>query len=130
MRRSIAITVSIIYGILSVGIHLHMHYCCGKLSDISLVTNTACDHGSDNQSCGKKSDHCCNFQDIALKIDDSHSASYFKIVLPAVEISSPGFKGADEVLSIIATNQHVVYAHAPPADIPIYLSCCSLIFYA
>ncbi len=84
MRRHVAIFVMVVYGILSVGIHLHMHYCCGQLSDISIFDHNACDHHDENDGgCCKKSTDCCRFEDITLKLDESHNATYFKILISA-----------------------------------------------
>jgi hypothetical protein len=132
MRRSAAIIVMIIYGVLSIGVHMHLHYCCGKLSDISFITAQGCDHEneSESESCCKKSDHCCSYADISLKLDESHSGSYFKIVLPTLAIESTGWVFTENTFTPFKKQSFHPRQHAPPADVPIYLSGCSLLFYA
>jgi hypothetical protein len=51
---------------------LHLHYCCGHLSDIHLFGQVNCNHDHDDSDhCCKKND-CCSFVHVDLKIDDSH----------------------------------------------------------
>lgn len=131
MRRHLAIFIMVVYGVLSVGIHLHMHYCCGQLADISIFDHDACNHHEENSGeCCKKSTGCCSFEDITLKLNDSHNATYFKIFVsgPAEMVPVEPF----QPIAISSQNDHQIYADAPniPLGIPIYLKHHSLVLYA
>jgi hypothetical protein len=130
MRRYAAIAVMTIYGILSIGIHLHLHYCCGKLSDVSLFNKQGCNHEEHQESCCRKTDHCCSYADISLKIDESHSATYFKVVLPDFELFSSHEQETVFPCRSGFLTEMVPDQHAPPIGVPAYVMYRSLLFYA
>jgi hypothetical protein len=131
MRKSLAIIIMSIYGVLSIGIHLHLHYCCGKLSDISIFSSKQCNHQEDHDdTCCKKSSNCCQFQDVSLKLDESHNSSSFSfnILQP---ISDQVFNYAFvKQLIFEDLNRELPKAHAPPAAVPIFIQHHSLVLYA
>jgi len=129
VKKSIAMIVMMIYGLLSVGIQLHLHYCCGKLSDVAFFHSYDGCADEDCGSCnlGKK---CCQFEDVSFKIDDSHSSSHFALSLPKpglpsyqLNFSLPQHK--ETSVSFFAKNKKEARR-----KVPIFISQQALIYYA
>jgi hypothetical protein len=97
MQRALATLVLGIYAVLAVGFHLHVHYCCGKIADVTINQVTdACvgscskhvpaqQHNQPVRSCCNKQTpveeaatgcsvdrHCCSSDDFYIIIDDEH----------------------------------------------------------
>ena len=65
MKKLLALAVLIVYGFTSSGMSLQFHYCCGKLSGISLSATGKKSCGHDHRL-GKKS--CCDYQQLDIRI--------------------------------------------------------------
>jgi hypothetical protein len=132
LRKSFAIFMMAIYGVLSIGIHLHAHYCCGKFTELSLYepVKSCCAHDDHSEQEGPAfTNNCCDFDHYDLKIDDSHAASYSHFVLPAVaveEVQTP------LPVTIVKGKVHVpgVPVNGPPSDIPLFIKHHALVLYA
>lgn len=121
-----------IYGVLSIGIHLHAHYCCGKLTELSLYepVKSCCANDDHPEQDGPAiRNNCCDFKHYDLKIDDTHAASYCNLVLPAVsvvdvQVAFPAI--------VITEKTHVpsVPVNGPPSDIPLFIQHHALVLYA
>jgi hypothetical protein len=109
---------------------LHLHYCCGELSDLHFISSKQC-----NQSSADDADHCCekgrccSFIHIDLKIDDSHQPSEpGRFALPVF------CESARCIVPLIVeeTAQSVRFSedHSPPPNSKRYLLFHSLVFYA
>ncbi|MFM9985125.1 MAG: hypothetical protein ACKVOK_07830, partial [Flavobacteriales bacterium] len=85
-----------LYGILSVGVHIHLHYCCGKLAGMELVSkqHNCCDDDN-NQGCSV-THQCCTYTELNFALEDEHYSSCFQylITAPVEEIPIP-----DQVIS-------------------------------
>jgi hypothetical protein len=72
MKKWLSIFMMNFYLVMSIGVQLHLHYCCGHLSDIHLLGQEACNHHQeDSDHCCQKNE-CCSFVHLYLKVDDSH----------------------------------------------------------
>jgi hypothetical protein len=72
MKKWLSIVLVSCYLLITLGVQLHLHYCCGELSDIHLFNRHSCDHQQDNSDpCCKKS-NCCSYVYLDFKVDDSH----------------------------------------------------------
>jgi hypothetical protein len=126
MRRTLAIFVGVIYGILTVGVHLHLHYCCGKLSEIhiSSVPDDCCDQPN-KHACGYHT-NCCETDLVDLVIEDEHFSSAFSLWFAPHKLEVPVFYTAMSTQENTSANA----AHAPPIHRRRFLEHCSLLFYA
>lgn len=132
VRKSFAIFMMTVYGILSIGVHLHAHYCCGNLTELSLYepVKSCCAHDDHSEQDGPVfKNNCCDFDHYDLKIDETHAASYNDFVLPPVIIEE-----LDASISVTGTSQklHVrgVPANGPPSDTPLFIKHHALVLYA
>ena len=57
------------YAVLSTGLNIHLHYCCGKLAELNVLQSIerCCVHEMDHSCTVRK--NCCQFEDIRLKMD-------------------------------------------------------------
>ncbi len=121
MKKSLIILFASFYLILASGLNVSLHYCGGKLKDISLFSN-----GNEDGCCGtkKKSKGCCNEKSTFIKVKDNHfSGNNLKVLKsPIKAIPAPVFNQL-----FIIQNAEISYTalnyHAPPVlyDNPIYL---------
>ena len=82
MKKSITILVVALYGVLSIGVHIHLHYCCGKLSGMELISEpNACCSNEENPGCSV-SHQCCTFTLLDFSIEDEHYSSSFQYLIP------------------------------------------------
>lgn len=121
MKKSFIILFASFYLILASGLSISLHYCGGKLKDISLFSS-----GNENGCCGskKKSKGCCNEKSAFIKVKDNHFAGTNVKVFnsPVKLIPAPVFNQLFQI-----QNTGIIYAalnyHSPPViyDNPIYL---------
>ena len=71
MKKSFIILFTSFYLILASGLSISLHYCGGKLKDISLFSS-----GNEDGCCGskKKSKGCGNEKSAFIKVKDNHFA--------------------------------------------------------
>ena len=82
MKRSIAIFVIALYGILSIGVHIHLHYCCGKLAGMELVSKqSGCCSSEETEGC-TLSHNCCSYTQLDFALEDDHYSSSFHFLIP------------------------------------------------
>ena len=121
MKKSLIILFASFYLILVSGLNVSLHYCGGKLKNISLFSN-----GNEDGCCGtkKKSKGCCNEKTAFIKVKDNHfGGDNIKVLnspiksIPAA-VFSQLFEIPNTKISYTALNYH-----APPVlyDNPIYL---------
>ncbi|MDZ4751616.1 MAG: hypothetical protein SGI87_08390 [Flavobacteriales bacterium] len=128
MQKTIAIALGLIYLLLSSGIQIHQHYCCGKLKEVSFtgVPDHCCatEHGS--CSISKK---CCDIRELNFKIDDVHQiretlqTSGNPIDIKVHEFVPLTTQVEMEVASLLSN------ANAPPNGVNLYTMHCALIVY-
>jgi hypothetical protein len=66
MKKFAIVLIILVYGLSSTGAVVHLEYCCGKLSNISLVPAR-----EDKKHCGGKtieSKSCCDSKQVLLKV--------------------------------------------------------------
>lgn len=127
MKRSIAVIVVALYGLLSIGVHVHLHYCCGKLSGLHLVSGADGCCGSESHEGCSVEHACCSYEEIDLSIQEDHYRSFFQLTIPQVEeISYPEFFAvlSDQPKAPLSTVGDFAVKRK------LYLEFSSLIYYA
>jgi hypothetical protein len=128
MKKAVAIAIGLIYLLLTAGVQIHQHYCCGKLKEVSFTG--APDHccQTEHKSCSI-SHKCCDVKEINLKLVDEHRTPELDLIVPAFTavlnfLPPISFTTSSEV-------EVIVYAdsHAPPVQRDLYTKYCSLIVY-
>ena len=74
MKRLLLIAMVCLYSLLTLGVQIHLHYCCGHLADLHFFEEQHCDHHDEHEHCGTTG-NCCSFIHLDLKVDDSHEPS-------------------------------------------------------
>ena len=130
MKRLILIAVLGAYTLLSVGMQLHLHSCCGKLSDFHFLSANHCDHSSesDNDHCCKK-DNCCSFIHIDLKVDDSHQPSETARFTP-IEIAESFDYSLASIAMLTGLKGFITESYSPPPLSRRYVLYRALVLYA
>lgn len=120
------------YSLLAIGVHIHMHYCCGKLASVQFFDQkeTCCSHDEDDHAGAAIEAKCCSNESLNINLNAEHEAFSWNPqvsshVALSVAVAQP------EVSCFVSKSVFVSNkANAPPAKIPIYLSIQSLIYYA
>ena len=95
MKKLLIILVMLVYGLSSMGMSINLHFCCGKLDDISfsLPKDKSC--AKDQNSISKK--RCCDDKhlEFKLKADQEPSAkwvqTYKQLTAPSITTVSNNF---------------------------------------
>lgn len=120
------------YTLLAIGVHVHMHYCCGKLASVQFFDQkeNCCSHDEDHHTGTALEKNCCSNESISINLKGEHEAFSWNPQIASHPAPTAEHRYT-EVFSI--TNKSVFpahQAHAPPGKLPIYLSLQSLIYYA
>ena len=130
MKRLLLITTLSVYTLLTVGMQLHLHYCCGHLSDFHFLPSDTCNHTSENNDdhCCKKGD-CCSFIHIDLKVDESHQPSEIARFIPTIFSEQIVYSSP---IACVNTAQAITFSKNdyPPPNSKRYLLFHSLVLYA
>jgi hypothetical protein len=78
MKKSVIILLTICYFIVTTGFAINIHYCGGKLKEISLTQSEECCCGSK-----KKAKGCCDEKTIVCKIKDNQKTAP-KTIIPTI----------------------------------------------
>lgn len=131
MKRIALLSVLSVYFLLTAGIQLHLHYCCGHLADFHFITTQHCESAHEKEHgdtcCGKK--ECCAYVHIDLKVEDSHEPSETARFIPLgiFEDTIFTFQSAECCASQVVVGFKPT---APPPDNKRYLKHRSLVLYA
>ena len=130
MKKFLAIAILSVYALLSVGVQMHLHYCCGKLADIHLFSDNDCSHHDDSHqdSCAHKSD-CCSFIDINLKVDDSHELTS-SILINTPQIADLSGDHIEVISTLSNASSTPISDPTNPPDLRRYLLFHALVLYA
>ncbi len=127
MKRFLTIIIAVCYLCLSIGIPVHLHYCMGKMIEVSLIAQDEdhhCSHcGMDKKSSGNG---CCkdehkiikNAIDHALVKDIAIKAPFGEYILPV----KPSVFASAKIR--VAYVKRMARTHAPPLippDCPLYI---------
>lgn len=79
MKKLVVIFLLLVYGITSSGTTISLHYCCGKLDDISFSTVFEKECAMDNKGVSKK--RCCDNKHVELKLkaDQEPAAKWLQV---------------------------------------------------
>ncbi len=124
MKKYIIILLMLVYGLPSTGASLHLHFCCGKLDDVSfsITHKSGCtEEETDNKV-------CCNNVALDLKIDADQEPLAKLMPLPNLvpAITSHFYTWQNAILPAAAmyTANPV---HGPPLAggmLPVYIRNC------
>jgi hypothetical protein len=130
MRKASAIVLFCVYALLSVGVQMHLHYCCGKLADIHFFSNHGCSHHDEehDDDCSHESD-CCSFVDLSLKVDESHE-QVASVVLDVEPIQAEPSKYPSCIPDLSSITVERYTSSTDPPDEKRYLLYRSLVLYA
>jgi hypothetical protein len=130
VKKATAILMLCVYALLSLGIQLHLHYCCGHLSDFHFLPVEHCSHGTESEDdhCCKKG-NCCSFIHIDLKVDDSHQPSETARFIPIETAPSIHF-ALQEQTKHSGFPDFESESHSPPPICRRYVLYRSLVLYA
>jgi hypothetical protein len=119
-----------VYTLLSVGMQLHLHYCCGQLSDFHFLPSDTCNHTSETNEdhCCKK-ENCCSFIHIDLRVEDSHQPSEIARFIP-FDFSEPIVFCSPNIVRNDSSGIEFVENNSPPPNSKRYLLFGSLVLYA
>jgi len=130
VKKIWVIAIMCVYFLLTLGMQLHLHYCCGKLADLHLFSSEHCGHSeqSDEDHCCKK-ENCCSFIHIDLRVEDSHQPSEIARFIPFV-FSDPLVYCPSNAVNNDSSRIEFVQNDSPPPNSKRYLLFNSLILYA
>lgn len=107
MKKLFAIVLGLIYLAVSSGIVVNMHYCMGKLADVSYNTQADSHCGI----CGMDDSGCCHDDVKVVKLEDNYkSATLINFQLPALEAP------------VTSTPVYTFATHNLPAEVILYAS--------
>lgn len=122
MKKISIIFFTFVYLIVASGVAFNVHYCKGKINNISFLC-----HKSNEGCCGKKKmnkKNCCKEKSSVLKINDTqYSSTSLKTSPTSVKTIDACFSKINFSLNKIFEIKTISFLHAPP-DIyqnPIYL---------
>jgi hypothetical protein len=123
MKRPVILFFTFVYLVVASGLSVNLHYCGGKIKDVSLFyTGTKDDSGC----CGKmkKSKGCCNNKSAILKVNDDQQ--YVSIVKYSPEQLLSDYLVHSSVLSFLINQKFELIEtvqHPPPllSSSPIYI---------
>lgn len=137
LKKVMSIFLMVLYGTVSIGIHLHAHYCGGELTDFNFFepVKSCCDHSCNNDENSSDSQgatlnsNCCSFEEYDLSVDKNHQASYLSFDLPqALPTENPQLPKLDSVS--VFSPIRFDWTNRPPPDIPLFIKYQSLVLYA
>ena len=72
MRRILATIAVLVYGLLALGLNVHLHFCGGKLKDVAILTEAKkCCAEEYTGSCGFHNE-CCEDKQFRIALSDEH----------------------------------------------------------
>jgi len=132
MRKWLGIITIAIYGILSTGLTIHLHYCHGKLKHFAIATEADSCCKTDHSCATEDEMHssCCDDENYALELGEDHTG--------AQQFSFEFQKAIIETSVNVAFSKHIRIEKPvsenlfsrPPPDRPRFILHSSLILYA
>jgi hypothetical protein len=124
MKKITIILLMLVYGLSSTGATVHLHYCCGKLDDISFSQKTKKGCTTSKTAVCKK--NCCDNRHIELKLkaDQEPAAKWvqsFKL------LQAPAILAVSDVTFINRQQPVNEYPTGPPLlspSVPIFIKHC------
>jgi hypothetical protein len=131
MKRWILYTVAVMYALLSIGVHIHLHYCGSNLKHFSLLQeeHSCCPHEHHHES-DEVHSNCCSDENFTFQTDDEHTGSFFFFNSEVLAESRP-IHGIFEALSEEKSIPVQIEDNRPPPLLrPAYILFQSPIYYA
>lgn len=131
MRKWLGILTIAIYGVLSTGLSIHLHYCHGKLKHVAVASEgvSCCKLDHSCSSTDGLHASCCDNENISLELEADHTGAqqmliYSAIIEPCATSILPTFE-----IPASATQFGETYQRPPP-DLPKFILYSSLVLYA
>jgi hypothetical protein len=131
MKRWILYIAATVYALLSIGVHIHLHYCGSNLKHFSLLQqeHSCCPH-EHNHDADEVHSSCCSDENYSFQTDDEHTGSFFHFNSEIVE-ENHHVKTIYSVLSLTAASPVFMQENRPPPlSRPAYILFQSPILYA
>lgn len=122
MKRVVVIVLMLVYGLSSTGATVHLHFCCGKLDNISF-------NSTHQISCSKKfvaDKRCCDTKHVELKVKADQEPGLKWVSLHKDFIKLPFISSYYEFTSTRETPVNE-YPTGPPLNasaIPLFIQHC------
>jgi hypothetical protein len=128
MKKAVAIAIGLIYLLLTAGVQIHKHYCCGKLKEVSFTGTPDVCCAADKGTCSF-SHKCCDIKEFNLKIVDEHRSPSID-VLKTAPIGLIDFP-CSQITSAFSIEKSPIFCddHAPPIQRDLYKLYCALTVY-
>lgn len=124
-----AISLLSMYVLLTVGVHVHMHYCCGQLTRVCVAANyDPCCRTAAHKESNTVAKNCCSDNLLDLIIKDEHCISYFKYVSGEAVVNE---ESVVPLLTVLSKSPAIaVHPTAQKQKLRLFLQHSSLIYYA
>lgn len=122
MKKAFVIFLMLMYGFSSSGMTVTLHYCCGKLDDISLSGTRAIDCAMGNRL---KKTSCCTSAEIGANVNAhqqtvvQYAPTQSSNVVPVTHQFSPLF-----ICQLVVVNRLARGAPNPSLSVPIFIKNC------
>lgn len=131
MRVALLQILTAWYAIATIGVHIDVHFCCGKITDIGWVAleKSCCGEHTDKSHCSTHSG-CCSMAELDYWVDTDHHGVRFhwSPETPAPPVNDVfAFELSDRVVN---TKSTPTSGHDPPDPVPPYIAYQSLLLYA
>ena len=124
MKKLFIILIMLVYGLSSSGMVISLHYCCGKLDDVSFSGKN---HRSDCPMGSKiKKSSCCNDKQISTKLNADQQAAIKWIQLNKQTLSAPENPAFPVLFTgfIIAVDRLARGTPATSSVVPLFIKNC------
>lgn len=132
MLKTKAIIAALIYTFSSLGLLVHVHFCCGGVAGISVIselTPCSCDHH--DHECGGGED-CCDFESFYLDTGEDHKTPAPIEIQLTEQISNVSFATVLDDSWVDEDDFISIEPRAgPPEGLPAkYIELCTLVLYS
>jgi hypothetical protein len=118
------------YGMLSLGLSVHLHYCCGKLKSFSINEEAvACCEPGKTEGCTLNTS-CCSSEEFRIAIEDEHQPTINGLDLKKLTPGDIFYQSSE------AHNQKELCSLNPPVrgspsftEVSSYIKYCRLTYY-
>ena len=127
MKRFVAISFSIFYLLITVGLSVDVHYCSGKIASVG-------NYAGEGACCGEMAacdSGCCHNETEFIQFEELQyfqPESRLDVEQSVVELAID-FQPVMPDLFTFVTNQFIERYYFPPPKVPIWLRLCSLVYY-
>jgi hypothetical protein len=123
MKKFLVIILMLVYGLSSSGMTINLHYCCGKLDDISFFgkKDSQCPMGNHIKKSG-----CCNDKQISVNINAEQEQASKWVQTGKLSIATPVFQTTNTSFTgnHVSVNRLARGTPIPATSVPIFIKNC------